>query len=453
MNNKGIAISVRVVLVIGSFLALVNVTPVQGTEPQPGQLNASQDETHAVLLLVESTILPQLGTAYAAFKTDLAREGFTVLEEAVASSTQPPEIKTTIQGYWSDPNYTLDGAILIGNLKAPYFISKTGDFSNPKALKVWLSLDATDMYYEDLNGSWDHLTVDEFHNIVANPPPEVVELHQYPSCTTFENEYLVSFDKEKEWNYQSIPNKEQYSIEIWVARIMGHNLSIPGKSEVDILNDYFAWSHTFRTNEHTISSTGFMLNAIGPGYNDQGMDYSIMFNEVITGENVTKATYLTYLQRASGSKLMYLTAHSSPKGHALSDASITASEMLSINKNSVFYILNACSACRWDEFVSTPTDPNYIGGLYVFDKSHTNGDFGLGAMCFTGVGGFNNLRFFTEYYSSHPGSNYGEMFIYWLNENLQINFSPHNYVFLGDPTISPDMPVWSVYIPIVFRNN
>ncbi len=452
MNTKNLAVSMAMVLVVVSLLAFVNVTPIRGAEHQPGEFNASQDETHTVLLLVENTILQQLGTAYAAFKGDLAREGFTVFEEAITSSTQPPEIKTIIQGYWSDPYHTLDGAILIGNLKAPYFIAKTGDFSNPEALEVWLSLDATDMYYEDLNGSWDHLTVDEFHNIAANPPPEVVELYEYESCTTFENEYLVSLDKEREWDYQSIADKGQYSIEIWVARIMGHNLSIPGKSEADILNDYFAWSHTFRTGEQAISSTGFMLNA-GSGYNDQGMDYSTVFTEVIQGENVTKAAYLTHLQRPSGSKLVYLSAHSSPKGHALSDEFLSASEILSISKNSVFYILNACSACRWDEFISAPTDPNYMGGLYVFDKSHTNGDFGLGAMCTTGVGGFNNLAFFTEYYSSHPGSNYGEMFRYWFNQNLQINFSPHNYVFLGDPTIGPDTPVWSVYIPMVFKNN
>lgn len=121
MNNKPIAISVSVVLIIGSFLALANVTSVQSAEPQPGQPNLPLNETHAVLLLVESTVLPQLGTAYAAFKADLVREGFTVLEQAVHSSTQPPETKTTIQGYWADPAYTLDGVILIGNLKAPYF--------------------------------------------------------------------------------------------------------------------------------------------------------------------------------------------------------------------------------------------------------------------------------------------------------------------------------------------
>jgi hypothetical protein len=406
-----------------------------------------QEKASAVLLLIDSTLSPQLGTSYTTYKQDLANEGFIVLEETVGTSAQPPEIKAIIQDYNASISSTstkLEGVILIGNLKAPYSIVKTGDYSNPYALKLWLSLDATDMYYSDLDGDWDHITADGFQDIVNNPPSNVVELNQEQSCLDFINEYLVDFDKEKVWDYQSITNKDQYSIEIWVARIMGHNLSIPGKTEIDILDDYFTWNHTFRTGGYEISSTCFMLNATGSGYNDQGMDYSNIFEEVIASRNVTKEIYLTSLQQESGSKLFYSTIHSCPKWHQLSNgALITTSELLDIKKNSAFYLLNACSACRWDEFVSVPNDPNYLGGLYVFDKSHLNGDFGLGAIGFTGVGGFNNLNFFTQYYYNYPFSTYGEMYVYWFNKNLQINFSPHNYVFLGDPTISPDMPLMS----------
>ena len=59
-------------------------------------------------------------------------------------------------------------------------------------------------------------------------------------------------------------------------------------------------------------------------------------------------------------------------------------------------------------------------------------------MGFAGVGGFNNLYYFTDYYHAHPGASYGQMWLYWHNRNLQINFGPNNYVFLGDPTIGPD---------------
>jgi hypothetical protein len=219
---------------------------------------------------------------------------------------------------------------------------------------------------------------------------------------------------------------------------MGHNLSVPGKDEAGILEDYFAWNYGFRTGNHSVRDAVLVLNS-GPGYNDQEMNYTGIFSDVLKAENVTKDAYLGYLQASSGSKLLYLTAHSWPKGHVLYDQTLTASEMNDLYKNSVFYLLNACSACRWDEFVSTPNDPNYMGGLYVFSKMHQDGDFGLGAACFTGVGGFNNLAFFTDYYhNSQQGATYGDMLVYWFNRNLQINFGSTNYVFLGDLTIGPD---------------
>ncbi|MDY7077433.1 MAG: PKD domain-containing protein [Chloroflexota bacterium] len=431
---------------------------VTGTPDTVNILCTETGQQPVILLLIEETLSLRLDSSYQSFKNALTQEGYQVFEETVSSNTEPPAIKDIIQTYWSNPEVELDGTILIGNIRAPYAVIHTGDYSDPDHQKVWLSLDAIDMYYEDLTGSWDHLTLDDFNDIVDNPPPNVSELHLYPSCETFQNEYLVSLDKEREWDYGSIPDKDQYSTEIWVARIMGHNLSVPGKDEAGILEDYFAWNYGFRIGNHSVRDAALLLNS-GPGYNDQGMNYTGVFSDVLKAENVTKDAYLGYLQASSGSRLLYLTAHSWPKGHVLHDQALTASEMNGLYKNSVFYLLNACSACRWDEFVSTPNDPNYMGGLYVFSKTHQDGDFGLGAACFTGVGGFNNLAFFTDYYHSHPGASYGEMFVYWFNRNLQINFGPTNYVFLGDPTIGPDTggelapEEHSIYLPLILHHS
>jgi hypothetical protein len=145
------------------------------------------------------------------------------------------------------------------------------------------------------------------------------------------------------------------------------------------------------------------------------------------------------LQEELGSKLFYATIHSCPGWHQFSDgALLTTNELLKIEKTGVFYMLNCCSGCRWDQ--SEPF-PNYLGGVYVFDKSDEGGGYGIAAMGFTGVGGFNNLNYFTDCYYDNPFANYGEMYVYWFNKNLQINFSPMNYVCLGDLTISPDTPI------------
>jgi len=424
---------VRIIIcfIVLTILFLGSTTPIYSQKGPP-----------VILLLVDSTLSLQLGTSYTTFKKDLANEGYVISEEIMNSNTRPPEIKEIIHLYYSSTTVALNGVILIGNLKAPYAIIKCGDYSNPDALKLWVSLDAIDMYYGDMDGKWDQVTADEFNNIIDNPPSNIAELYREASCSTFINEYIVDFDKEKVWDYQSVQNKNQYSLEIWVSRIMAHNLSITDKTENDILDDYFSWNHTFRTGGYTIPETCFMLNATGSDCNDQGMDYSDIFEDIITAGDVSKQSYLPYLQEESGSRLFYATIHSCPGWHQFSDGLLlTTNELLNIKKTGVFYMLNCCSGCRWDEFVSFPANPNYLGGMYVFDKSDEGGGFGVAAMGFTGVGGFNNLNYFTEYYNDFPYANYGEMYVYWFNRNIQINFMPMNYVCLGDMTIGPDTPL------------
>jgi len=395
----------------------------------------------AVLLLVRASLAPALGPTYQTFKADLESEGYTVLEAPVADAATPPHVKSLIRGFWLDSRYRLSGVILIGDIPAAYGVMHTGDYSNPSAWQVVLSLDAVDIFYGDMDGSWQHITPADFDFLCAHYPAKVASLQLDPSCTTFRSRYLVTLDKEHEWDYGAIADKPQYAMELWIARLMTHNLKIPGKTEAMLLNEYFAWNHAFRTRARPVQDKALVLceGCEGEtGYNEQGMDYTGVFDDVIKEKLVSPTLYLMHLQESGGSKLLYITVHSWPKGHGLHGGSVTTVDLLSSPKNNVMYLLNACSACRWDEYVSTPTDPNYLCGLYVFDRTHAGGDFGLGAMGFAGVGGFNNLHYFTDYYHAHPGASYGQMWLYWHNRNLQINFGPNNYVFLGDPTIGPD---------------
>jgi len=401
-----------------SFLIVENNVVLQGSNP-------------GVLILINEELHPKIKEKLTVFEQDLNIEGYQAIEVTVSGQSSPPEIKDLIKSYYLKGN--LKGAILVGNIKSAYYESDTGDFSNPNALKIWISLDAADHYYMDIDGSWEHATPDFFDNAPAN----IVERNKYPSCDTFKNEYVVYFDKEKKWDYGSITNKEQYRAEIWVSRIMPHNLNIPGKNEAQIINDFFDCDHKYRTGEQKVSDKAYILNAIGPGYNEQGMDYTEIFSSVIKMTDVTKTDFINCLEDPAGSQLIYLTAHSWPQGHSLYDTSFTTDELANKKKNSRFYLLNTCSACRWDQYVSSPENPNYLGGLYVFDKTEENGDYGLGAIGFTGIGGFNNLKYFTDYLNDDPNGTYGEAYQYWFNKNLMINFSPSNYVYLGDPIIGP----------------
>jgi hypothetical protein len=499
--------------------------------PLGGLSALSYSSNPTILILTNQKIYADIQSSLAIFEEDICAQGYDVVNVTVLDHSAPAEIKEIIKSRYAVSN--LKGVILIGNISAAYSEMHTGDYSNPNALKIWIALDATDMYYMDLNGQWENITNPQ---IPGDIPPNVVECHVYESCNTFKNEYIVFPDYQKRWDYTKIANKEQYKAEIWISRIMTHNLRIGGSSdsgwktesffsgapsldifspefnglavsingvvfpgamgtyvtriswdwgdgnsedhwfpashtysqygeymvrvtafqsdgsnttksntislrlfsrlESQIINDYLKRNHDYRTGSYHVADKTYILNS-DVGYNDQDMDYSQIFSTVIRHENVTRNDFLSCIEDPEGSELLYLTAHSSPQLHALYDGSVTVGDLETKNKTSLLYLLNACSACRWDQCVSSPSSPNYLGGLYVFDATSGRTNLGLCAIGFSGVGGFNTLKFFTDYLNNNHGSSYAEAYKYWFNGNLMINFGPNNYVILGDPTISP----------------
>jgi hypothetical protein len=404
--------------------------PISQASAQETNLFATNQAKSTILVLVNATIYPQIVGQLSIFEQDLESEGYNTLVQSVNNGLTPPEIKGIIKTNYVENS--ISGCILIGDIKAAYTEIRTGDYSNQSAQKVWISLDAADMYYMDLDGHWENITHPDLY---AHKPSNVVEVHLYDSCQTFYNEYIVYPDETKKWDYFSIEHKEQYKAEIWVSRIMTHNLKIPGYNEAQLINSFLNWDHVYRTNIKQVSDQCYLLSAIAPDYEFQGMEFSRIFDNTVKVVNATKQNYVSCLANPNGSELTYLLAHSYPQGHAMYDITLTVDELASCNKTSVFYILNACSACRWDQAVTSPASPNYLGGIYVFDKDEE--DYGLGAIGFTGVGGFNWLECFSDYLDTRPNPTYGEAYKYWFNENLMHIFGTNNYVYLGDPTIGP----------------
>jgi len=391
--------------------------------------------TGTVIAFVESSLLPALRDCLDTLRTDMERQGFSYLEQVIAADTSPSVIRTTLQQYWSTLG-DLVGALLIGDIRAAYAEIHTGDFSDPQCQEVFISLDAVDMYYMDLDGQWEHVVSPVF---CGDAPPNVCQCTEYDSVASFAGEYIVSPDDSKVWDIEQIENKTQYEAEIWVGRIMGHNLDIPGKTETQILSEYFAWNHRFRREYPGIPSKAFEVVAHHSCSNcDAGMDWGDVFDAMDLTLFSTEQQYNSRLQDAAGSRLFYVGAHSYPKGHwwENGDQWTHSDELKAMSANSVFYILNACSSCRWDEYKVDP-NPDYLGGLYVFPKTHVEGDYGISAIGFAGVGGFNHLEILSDYLEVRPNAPYGTAWKYYFNENLGRIFQVWNYVFLGDPTITP----------------
>lgn len=406
------------------------------TPPGDGDLPpVDNGTTAAIALLVESSLTRSIADSLSVFKEDLTVEGYRVIERAVERSASPREVRDILESLYRDDGQ-LVGAFLVGDIPAAYFEARTGDYSNPNALEIFINLDATDMYYMDLDGGWEY---DPSPDVMEGRPANVVQCTLDPSVEAFSDRYIVYLDEDKKWDYSQVADKGQYEIEIWVSRIMGHNLAIPGANEASVIRDYFEWNHLYRTGHADIADKANLIGAID-GTNEQGMDWSALCANVARASDVSAQEFEGILASPGGAEVLYLTAHSTPQAHQLLDTTITTSDLAFLPKNAVFYLLNACSACRWDQYVMSPSDPNYLGGMYVFSKTQQpSGDFGICAIGFAGVGGFNWLSYFTEYLNSHPGSSYGEAFRYWFNRNLPHIFGIWNYVIIGDPTIDPEV--------------
>ncbi len=424
-------------------VAAMFVVPVGGIGTDITDTNdCSQSSSPVVLLLVSENIYPEIEQNLTIFKQDITNEGYLVQLEEVNESIAPPEVREMLQSYYNE--YNLHGAILVGDIPAAYTEIHTGS-GEPGDIEVWISLDAFDMYYMDLDGKWDHVENPDF---CEDAPPKVEECHTRDSCWAFKNEYVVYMnDEERKWDYSFpqgydyIDNKEQYKAEIWVTRIMAYNLDIPGKNEADIINEYFEHNHKYKAGIYDVSDTAYLCDAISDPVEDHDMDFSNILSTVRRKPHITKDEYTALLETPEGSKLVFLGAHSAPRFHNLYRGRLTVEELLDLHKTSLFYILNACSACRWDQYLLEPGDPNYLGGIYAFDinnEEKTNN--GLAAIGFTGVGGFNNLYYLTDYLQSHTDANYGNAWKYYFNHNLLDIFQPWNYVYLGDPTIGPHIP-------------
>jgi len=236
--------SIMLLTVFGSVLSSEAIENVL----EKGNTHFASDTT--VLILVNSEIYYGIAEHLNVFMSDLQSEGIQVQLDFTTSETSPIEIRAQIKYYYD--NYALMGAILIGEIRAAYTEVHTGSFSNPQAIEVKISVDANDLYYMDLDGQWEHVIEPDFCDD-PDKPQEVVECSEYDSCDYFWDEYIVALDEALEWDFSMIENKEQFHAEIWISRIMAHNLEIPAFSRDVSMRDR-AYLNVVPSNDSSLNS-------------------------------------------------------------------------------------------------------------------------------------------------------------------------------------------------------
>jgi len=260
----------------------------------------------------------------------------------------------------------------------------------------------------------------------------------------YAGEYLVEMD-------ESSQNCPSYDTEVWVSRIMGHNLNIDGRDEITILRQYFDVNHSVRTGSIAVADKAVLCDGIWSGDNFQNMDFTTIFSNVDSLNHCNESLYRSALTDDEGSRIIYLGVHSTSQGHYFPGEQFTIDELNGQNKTGIFYMINGCSAFQWDRFahVDIGADTsNYIGGLYVFDKDNVSKDIGLCAIGYSVPEGFNNLNKFTNALTAQPDMTYGEAYNYWFTENRKLNKRLHSFVAVGDLTIRSSMGTASQFTTI-----
>jgi hypothetical protein len=161
--------------------------------------------------------------------------------------------------------------------------------------------------------------------------------------------------------------------------------------------------------------------------------------EVVTAGAATADRYKSEINEQRG--WAQICAHSSPLGHAFGPDWVPYTELSDINPpNAFFYNLFACSNARF-------TEPNYMGGWYLFDRPGGSINNGLAVVGSTKTG---SMLYFENFYAPMAaGKSIGEAYKAWWNtlgsdHDLTERQWFYGLTLLGDPTLN----WWNGVVPV-----
>jgi hypothetical protein len=249
--------------------------------------NTNVKPNKEIILIVENRLSLPLTSSLKQYKLDLENEGYRVkVEKSVNSSTPPSEIRRILQ---QDYNDNLTGAVLIGNISAPFYNEKKNQ-GDP----YWHNY-LNDFYYMDLDGTWEDTDNDG-----------VLDLHK---------DTKIDF-----WNkLRRIFNLgNNCTPEIWVSRIRADKLISLG-DEVTLVKNYFIKNHDYRTGNMKLPpKRAFVVSA---GIDVLRSDWGARPNEIYSDlesvqfKNNLADTLRKFLSSEYGYELGIINVFSGPRIH------------------------------------------------------------------------------------------------------------------------------------------
>ncbi len=343
--------------------------------------------TSTVCVIVNAGLYDGIAEALGQYLTDLAREGFTV-ELHTSSGGTPPELRQFLLSRYTEG---IKGAVLIGDLPIAWYEETCWDPPEDEQFPC-------DFYYMDLDGTWQDTDGDGLYDQhYGNVAPE-----------------------------------------IWIGRLTASPLTMTGKTETELLRNYFRKNHLYRTGSLPVADRALV-------YVDDDWSGSAEWwsNEVgLTYSNRTTVSdpYVTvaedYERRIQENyELIEICAHSDPLTHYFKIPpdiwynTIGVGRIVEVNPPAAFYNLYACSNARYVE-------TNYMGGWYVFCPS-----YGIAAIGSSKTGSMLNFSYFYDPLGS--GRTFGEAFFDWFGSVTDGGVDDweacwfYGMTLCGDPTAVP----------------
>lgn len=336
-----------------------------------------------MLVLVNFDLYPSIKGSIDQYIKDVAQEGYFATAYRLKGGT-PAEVRHFIIG-----KKPVVGALMVGRLPTAWF-EMDDDFNGSK------SEFPCDLYFMDLNGGWTDPDNDgKFSGHTTNVAPE-----------------------------------------IWVGRLWTPTAN---GNDAALLNNYFARNHLYRKGRFGYSDRALAyVDDDWVGFGDCALDsmFPAAHVEVITDPTTTDGDrYKAEINQHRA--WAQVCAHSSPGGHSFkvsgSGEWVPGTYLRDINPpNAYLYNLFACSNALF-------TQPDYMGGWYLFDKAGGSTCNGLAAVGSTKTGSM--LMFENFYGPMGHGRSIGEALVDWwkaLGAEHELGERQWYYgmVLLGDPTLN-----------------
>ncbi len=358
---------------------------VNPTAFEARQVSLSEDSRSGVKIsvIVNTGLYNSILASLTQYETDLIAEGHTV-EIITSSGGTPEDMRTFLQGKYAEG---MEGCLLIGDIPIPWYEVMCWD-------DTYLSEFPCDLYYMDLDGTF---TDTDANGLFDNHTGDL-----YP--------------------------------EIWIGRLTASPLNFGASNEVDLVNNYFAKNHLYRTGNMPVQQRG--LSFIEDDWvpfaiawdNDHGLTYDnriLVYDEIETSES----NYESQLEEEYES--IFVCVHSSSALHQFKSGEnygyTTNSEIKGIDPPAIFYNLFACSNSRY-------VDQNNMGGWYIFCQ-----DYGLVSIGSTKTGAMLNFKYF--YAPFGTCATIGEAYRDWFSVIASGGFTMdelcwhYGMTLQGDPTL------------------